>query len=95
MGMIVEYRCRICTFSSGHLSVGWGKAGRQQFWGGLARCSPCKSIRVVDLTRKNVDRGSRCVQCDGPLTLLEGTSESVECPHCGRSMNHASLGTWM
>ncbi len=95
MGSIVEYRCTACRFTTGQLSLGWGKAGRHQFWGGLARCTPCKMIGVVDLTMKNSDRGSRCVQCNGPLTLLEGLSVSVQCPQCGTSMNHGPIGTWM
>jgi hypothetical protein len=95
MGSIVEYRCTACTFATGHLSVGWGKAGRRRFWGGLARCSPCKKIGVIDLTTTNIDRGGNCVQCGGLLTLLEGISQSIECPRCGTAMHHAPLGTWM
>ena len=94
MGSIVEYRCDACTFATGSLSIGWGKAGRQEFWGALATCSPCKKIGVVDLTTTQVRRGSRCGECDGPLTLHEGISKNMECPQCVSSMRHAALGTW-
>lgn len=95
MGSIVEYRCGTCAFSTGQLSVGWGKPGRQEFWGGLARCNPCKKIGVVNLTGTQADSDRRCVECNGPLTLHEGTSVAIQCPHCGASMKHAAIGTWM
>lgn len=97
MGSVVEYHCAACTFSSGHLSIGWGKAGRQSFWGALARCNPCKKLGVVDLTvrRDDLRDERRCGQCNAPLTILEGISVAVTCPRCNTPMHHASVGTWM
>ena len=37
MGSIVEFNCRSCGFTSGNLSVGWGKAGRTQVLGRARR----------------------------------------------------------
>jgi hypothetical protein len=95
MGSLVEYRCTTCTFATGQLSVGWGKAGRQKFWGALARCGPCKKIGVVDLGVTHADREKRCMDCNGLLTLFEGISVSIPCPRCSTSMHHAALGNWM
>lgn len=95
MGAVIEYRCSACVFSSGHLSIGWGKAGRGKFWGGLARCDPCKQVRVVDLSRPEPNsRGRRCEHCGGQLTLVEGTQTSIACPECGSPMDHRRLGIW-
>lgn len=95
MGSIVEYRCPSCAFATGELSIGWGKAGRASFWGGLARCEPCKTVGVVDLSRKGVGYGDRkCQDCGRGLVVLEGTFVSVTCPRCSVPMNHATLGTW-
>src|SRR5437016_14598642 len=38
MGSIVAYKCPSCSYATEQLSVGWGKAGRAKFWGGLAVC---------------------------------------------------------
>ena len=96
MGSVVEYRCAACAFTSGQLSVGWGKAGRQSFWGALARCNPCMTLGVVDLIERNSDRSERrCGNCNAPLTILEGLSIAVPCPRCNTPMHHAPLGTWM
>ena len=97
MGSVVEYRCGTCTFSSGRLSVGWGKAGRQRFWGALAHCHDCKKLDVVDLTVRSQDRNGehRCAQCNAPLKILEGLSVAIPCPRCSTPMQHAPLGTWM
>ena len=95
MGSIVEYRCGACTFSSGRLQVGWGKAGRASYWGGLALCEPCKEISVIDLSDKRVDRRDRrCAQCNGLLKLLDGIAERIKCPRCGAGLTYASAGSW-
>jgi hypothetical protein len=95
MGSLVEYHCDACAFSTGKLSVGWGKAGRRQFWGGLARCEPCKEVGVVDLSSAAPDYGGRrCGHCGGALTLLDGTSTRIPCPRCNVLMDHERLGIW-
>lgn len=95
MGAIVEFHCPACVFSTGRLSIGWGKAGRSQFWGGLARCEPCKEVGVVDLsTPEPNSRGRRCVHCGGQLLLVEGTQTGVPCPLCGVPMDQQRLGAW-
>jgi ribosomal protein S27E len=96
MGSVVEFRCRVCTFSTERLSIGWGKAGRQRYWGALARCTPCQTIGVVDLSVTQSDRfrDRRCTHCNGPLTVFEGISETIPCPRCSTSMHHAPLGMW-
>lgn len=93
MGSVVEYRCAACSFSTGHLSIGWGKAGRQKFWGALARCVPCRDLGVVDLSAKHTG-DIRCAQCQGLLVLFEGTSVSIPCPWCSASLRHARVDTW-
>lgn len=95
MGSVVEYRCRTCTFATGRLSVGWGKAGRQTFWGGLAACTPCKSVSVVNLMLRTARQDTRCAKCNGQLTLFEGISVNIPCPQCHSPMRHAALDTWM
>lgn len=96
MGSVVEYRCTSCTFATGPLSVGWGKSGRQAFWGGLASCSQCKLFTVVNLTTRNIDRtDSRCGKCNGLLTLFEGISANIPCPHCRSTMHHGALEPWL
>ena len=95
MGSVVEYRCAGCTFSTGHLSLGWGKAGRASFWGGLALCGTCKALRVVNLSDKRPDgRDPRCPECQGMLKLFEGMVEQIRCPHCGAPMRHTTVGSW-
>jgi hypothetical protein len=95
MGSVVEYACVPCAFSTGRLSIGWGKAGRGRFWGGLARCEVCKELSVVNLAERPPDRGDRkCVSCNGPLKLLEGMAEAVACPHCSKPLRHSTLGSW-
>jgi hypothetical protein len=96
MGSVVEYRCDACAFSTGKLSVGWGKAGRGRYWGGLARCTPCKAVEVVDLSSAEPDFGGRrCGHCGGSVTLLDGMSTRIPCPRCNVPMEHARLGSWM
>ena len=95
MGSVVEYRCPTCAFASGRLQVGWGKAGRASFWGGLAVCEACKEISVVDLSDKRVDRRDRkCAHCNGLLKLLDGIAERIKCPSCGASLQYSSAGSW-
>ena len=95
MGSIIEYRCAACTYASGELSVGWGKEGRASFWGGLARCTPCKKLGVVDLSRKYTGIGERsCDACGGGLTLFEGTFGSVPCPRCAKPLQPETHGRW-
>ena len=36
MGSLVVYRCGSCSFATDRLQIGWGKAGRARYWGGLA-----------------------------------------------------------
>jgi len=95
MGSVVEFRCPACTFTSGRLSVGWGKAGRAAFWGSLAVCKACEEVSVVDLADMRPDRRDhRCPRCNGLLKLLEGMAERVQCPHCGTTLHPVTLGTW-
>ena len=92
MGSIVEFRCQSCGFTSGNLRVGWGKAGRARFWGGLGLCSACKRLAVVDLaTRQDVHR---CEQCQGQLQLLEGTAQDIPCPSCSKVLRPKSVDIW-
>jgi hypothetical protein len=95
MGSIVEYRCGGCTFSTGRLSVGWGKAGRASFWGGLAVCEACKDLTVIDLADTRTERRDRrCAQCNGPLKLFDGIVQRIGCPRCGVPLRCATLGSW-
>jgi hypothetical protein len=95
MGSVVEYRCGSCSFATGRLNVGWGKAGRASFWGGLALCEACKDIVVVDLSDTRTDRRDRrCGQCSGPLKLFDGIAEKIACPRCGVSLRSGQLGSW-
>ncbi|MFN8546016.1 MAG: hypothetical protein U0807_17685 [Candidatus Binatia bacterium] len=95
MGSLVEYRCTACDFTTGKLTLGWGKAGRGAFWGGLASCPACRDLGVVDLAQPRSERRDRrCTQCNGPLTLLEGIAATVPCPRCGATLRHANLGSW-
>jgi predicted RNA-binding Zn-ribbon protein involved in translation (DUF1610 family) len=96
MGSVVEYRCPACAFSSGRLSLGWGKAGRTSYWGGLALCEACKTLSVVDLADTRSDRRDRrCGQCQGLLKLLEGIAHTLGCPQCGKELAHAPLESWV
>ena len=99
MGSVVEFTCSACGFTTGKLSVGWGRAGREAFWGGLGVCPSCRDIAVVDLASRPVDRAGRhdsrrCAKCNGPMTLLEGTSQDIPCPQCARVLARANLGVW-
>jgi len=95
MGSLVEYRCATCHYATGKLTVGWGKAGRASYWGGLALCDACKELRVVDLSDARADRRDRrCAQCNGPLKMIEGIAERVGCPQCGAPLAAANLGSW-
>ena len=92
MGTIVEFNCQGCGFTSGSLSVGWGKAGRTRFWGGLSLCPACKRLSVVDLaTKQDVHR---CPECQGQLQLLEGLAQDIPCPACSKILRSKSLGVW-
>ena len=96
MGSVVEYRCATCTFATGRLSLGWGKAGRSSYWGGLALCEACKELSVVDLAdMRPQDRDRRCKRCRGLLRLLEGIAQDVGCPRCGSVLRHSTAGAWV
>jgi phage FluMu protein Com len=95
MGSIVTYTCGACSFATEQLSVGWGKAGRAAYWGGLALCPECKDITALNLGESRADRRDRrCSRCNAPLRLIEGTSERIPCPRCGQPLRQATLGTW-
>jgi len=95
MGSVVAYRCPSCTFATEQLSIGWGKAGRARFWGGLALCVACKEIMVVNLAESRADRREqKCGRCNGPLKLIEGTADTIACPQCGKALKHATVGSW-
>jgi predicted RNA-binding Zn-ribbon protein involved in translation (DUF1610 family) len=95
MGSLVEYRCPSCAYATGKLTVGWGKAGRASYWGGLALCEACREVRVIDLSDSRADRRDRrCAQCNGPLKMIEGISERVSCPQCGAALTAGNLGNW-
>ena len=95
MGAVVEFHCTACSFSSGKLQIGWGKAGRAAFWGGLARCEPCKEIGVADLNfRRTTREDPRCPTCNSVLTLLEGTASTIPCPRCRTPLRHDTVGSW-
>jgi predicted Zn finger-like uncharacterized protein len=95
MGSVVEYRCRSCAFSTGRLSLGWGKAGRARYWGALAHCENCKTLVVVDLSDTRLDqRDRRCEKCRAVLKLLEGMAHDVSCPQCRGVLTQSTLGTW-
>ena len=68
MGSIVAYKCPACNYATEQLSVGWGKAGRAKFWGGLAVCAECKDLLVLDLAEQRADRRDRrCAKCNAPV----------------------------
>ena len=95
MGSVVEYRCEACQFSSGRLSLGWGRAGRDQYWGALALCEHCKELSVIDLSKSRPERlDVRCKQCRGLLKRLEGIAERLPCPQCGHVLPPSTLGSW-
>ena len=95
MGSVVAYRCPTCGFATEQLSIGWGKAGRARFWGGLALCVACKDIVVVNLADSRTDRrDQKCTRCNGPLKLIEGTADSIPCPQCAKPFRAAIVGSW-
>ncbi len=95
MGSLVEFRCPTCSYHTGKLQVGWGKAGRASYWGGMALCEACKDVVVVDLSDTRTDRRDRrCGHCNGPLKLIEGIAERVACPQCGAALKQSNLGSW-
>jgi len=95
MGSVVSYRCPACSFATENLQVGWGKAGRAKFWGGLALCVACKELMIVNLAESRVERREqKCSRCNGPLKLLEGTADTIACPRCGKSLRHTLVGSW-
>ena len=95
MGSIVSYRCGSCGFATEQLKVGWGKAGRGEYWGGLAVCPECKDLTAVNLAEPRGERRDRrCARCNGPLRLLEGTAERIACPHCGQGLRSTMAGSW-
>ena len=95
MGSIVAYKCTSCNYATEQLSVGWGKAGRAKFWGGLAVCAECKDLIVIDLAEQRADRRDRrCAKCNAPVKLIEGTIDRIPCPRCGAALRHATLGSW-
>jgi phage FluMu protein Com len=89
MGSIVEFNCQGCGFTTGDLRVGWGRAGRTRFWGGLGVCATCKRLSVVDLAAK-LDT-HRCQECQGQLQLLEGMAQDIPCPECSRVLRTTNL----
>jgi hypothetical protein len=95
MGSIVQFVCPTCRYATGELQVGWGKAGRAKYWGGLAVCAACKEIRLVDLSDPKVDRRDRrCAECNGPLKMIEGMAERVPCPFCATPLEAGHKGSW-
>jgi DNA-directed RNA polymerase subunit RPC12/RpoP len=95
MGSVVVYRCVSCSFGTERLQVGWGKAGRARFWGGLAVCTECKDLLVVNLAEPRAERRDRrCPRCNTALKLLEGTADTIPCPACGKKLRHATVGSW-
>ena len=95
MGSIVQFVCPTCRYATSELQVGWGKAGRAKYWGGLAVCAACKEIRLVDLSDPKVDRRDRrCVECNGPLKMIEGMAERVPCPFCATPLEAGHKGSW-
>src|SRR5437867_7971518 len=95
MGSVVQYRCAGCDFSTAQLAIGWGKAGRARFWGGLALCTACQELTVADLVDRRPDRREHpCARCNAPLALLEGISQKVKCPRCGAALRHTTIGSW-
>jgi len=95
VGSLVVYRCGSCSFATDRLQIGWGKAGRARYWGGLALCNECKDVMVVNLTESRADRRDRrCTRCNSPIKLIEGTSDAVACPKCSRPLRHAIVGSW-
>ena len=95
MGSVVKFRCPACSFSTEELRVGWGKAGRATFWGGLARCDGCQEMSVADLSRRRATREEpRCGHCNAVLALIEGTLVSSPCPRCRKPLEHENVGTW-
>jgi hypothetical protein len=95
MGSLVAYHCASCTFATDSLQVGWGKAGRAAFWGGLALCAACKEISVVNLSEgRGERRDSKCQRCNGPLKMIEGTADTIPCPGCGKPIRPDIVGKW-
>lgn len=95
MGSLVEYHCPTCRYASGTLRVGWGKAGRAQYWGGVALCASCRAVRCVDLAEgRGERRDRRCPDCGGPVRVLEGLAERVACPYCGATLVAETRGSW-
>ncbi|HEV7735509.1 MAG TPA: hypothetical protein VGR62_25265 [Candidatus Binatia bacterium] len=95
MGSLVEFRCPTCSYATPKLQVGWGKAGRANYWGGLALCEACKDVVCVDLSDTRTDRRDRrCATCNGPLKLIEGIAERVPCPKCTAGLKQSNLGSW-
>ena len=95
MGSILSYRCPSCSYATAQLSVGWGKAGRAAYWGGLGVCDACKELVVINLAEARADRRDRrCTRCNAPLKLIEDTADTIPCPHCGKGLRHATVGSW-
>ena len=95
MGSVVAYKCGACSFTSEQMQIGWGKAGRAQYWGGLAVCAECKELMVVNLAEARADRRDRrCARCNGALRLIEGTTEAIPCPKCGQRLRHSIVSSW-
>ncbi len=92
MGSIVEFNCLSCGYASGNLSVGWGKAGRTRFWGGLGVCAACQRVCVVDLSSKQDTH--KCEDCEGALQLLEGLAQDIPCPSCQTVLKTKNHGIW-
>ena len=95
MGSLVEYRCPACRYRSGALRIGWGKAGRAEYWGGLAACPACKTILCLNLSDTGADRRDRrCSECGRPVRLLEGIAERIACPRCGADLMAERQESW-
>ena len=95
MGSILTYRCPSCAYATPQLNVGWGKAGRAAYWGGLALCPACKELGVVNLGETRAERRDRrCTRCNGPLKLIEDTGDTIPCPQCGKGLLHTTVGSW-
>jgi len=95
MGSVVAYRCGACTYATQQMQIGWGKAGRARYWGGLALCPACKEIEVVNLSESRGDRReTKCTRCNGPIRLIEGMADAIACPKCGKALQQSALGSW-
>src|SRR5437867_3513390 len=79
MGSIVAYKCPSCSYATEELSVGWGKAGRAKFWGGLAGTRPidlCTVPMHAVVERAGID--PTCID-DAIIGCVTETGEQGAC----------------